>query len=85
MAFYAVGTDPYESMDDLITYKRSQGYPWPVAKAPPDMSQRYNVNIQSIKVAIDGTGVIQYRAGYGKTPAGSWHGLFQNLGAQEGQ
>ena len=79
MAFYAVGTDPFEKLDRLVAYKEQQGYPWPVSTAPSGMLPDYKVTVQSTKVAIDGDGIITFREGYGAKSSDIWRQLFESL------
>jgi hypothetical protein len=81
VSFYAIGIDPYESMNLLIRYKEEQGYPWPVATAPPGMLPAYRIVTQSSKVAIGRDGVITFRAGYGQASRDTWVGVFEELAA----
>lgn len=79
VSFYAIGIDPSESMNILIRYKEEQGYPWPVAVAPPGMLPAYRVITQSTKVAISRDGVITFRAGYGQASRDTWVDVFEDL------
>ncbi|MSQ22865.1 MAG: hypothetical protein EXR53_06145 [Dehalococcoidia bacterium] len=66
-------------MQLLDEYRDSQGHPWPVATAPADMLSDYNIVRQSTKAAIDGTGVIVFRAGYGTESSDTWRKVFSQL------
>ncbi len=79
MAFYAIGTDPFEPLNKLVQYKEAQGYIWPVSMAPAGMLPDYNIIVQSTKVAIDGEGIITFREGYGVKSSDIWRQLFQRL------
>lgn len=79
MVFYAIGIDPTEGLPLLEQYKKAQGYPWPMATASPGMLPDYHVITQSTKVAIDGSGVIIFRAGYGVESPDTWHEVFSQL------
>ena len=79
MAFYAVGTDPFEGLDKLAEYKEHQGYTWPVSTAPVGMLPDYNITVQSTKVAIDSDGIITFREGYGVKSSDIWRQLLESL------
>jgi hypothetical protein len=79
VAFYAIGTDPFEPLDELVQYKEAQGYIWPVSMAPAGMLPDYSILVQSTKVAIDGEGIITFREGYGRKSSDIWRQLFQRL------
>jgi len=79
VAFYAIGTDPFERLDKLVQYKEAQGYIWPVSMAPAGMLPDYSIIVQSTKVAIDGEGIIVFREGYGVKSSDIWRQLFQRL------
>ena len=55
-AFYAVGTDPSEGIEQLVEYADAQGYPWPIAYPGDGMLSDLRVVVQSTKVAFDGQG-----------------------------
>lgn len=63
----------------LVDYKKAQGYPWPVAVAPTGMLPPYNITTQSTKVAINSTGVITFREGYGVKGVEVWRKVFEEL------
>ena len=79
VSFYAIGVDPSESLQLLEQYKQAQGYPWPVATAPPAILPDYKIITQSTKVAIDDAGVITFRAGYGVESSDTWNQVFLQL------
>ena len=79
--FYAVGYDPYESLEVLESYRQEQGYPWPVAVAQGDILRDLDVVIQSTKIAINSQGVITYRAGYYQGGVDQWREVFEELAA----
>ncbi len=81
VAFYAVGTDPSESLEDMERYRDQQGYPWPVAEADRSVLSDFSVFVQSTKVAFDGDGIIVYRDGYGAGDEETWRDIFEELGA----
>lgn len=79
MAFFAVGSDPTESLARLENYRRQEGHPWPVAEGVGTMLRNFNVVQQSTKIAIDSRGLITYRAGYGRGDSNTWRQLFKTL------
>ena len=79
IAFYAVGTDPSESLERLIDYKEQQGYPWPIAYAGEGTIRNFKVLVQSTKIAFDNQGIITYRDGFGRGDADTWRGIFEEL------
>ena len=79
VAFYAIGVDPTESLDQLDSYREKQGYPWPMAVPGPRMLSEFRVLNQSTKVAIDGDGIITYRHGYGRGDETRWRQVFAEL------
>ncbi len=81
VAFYAVGTDPSESLEDMERYRDQQGYPWPVAEANRSVLSDFSVFVQSTKVAFDGDGIIVYRDGYGAGDEETWRDVFEALEA----
>ncbi|MDA0264446.1 MAG: hypothetical protein O3A93_09535 [Chloroflexi bacterium] len=76
---YAVGQSPFEDIDLMEEYRIEQGYPWPVAKIDPNVLKSLNVFVQSTKIALNGDGVITYRAGYGDGGVEVWREVFENL------
>lgn len=83
VAFYAIGVDPTEDIEELEAYRVKQGYPWPVAEAPEGMLPAFRVTTQSTKVAFDSTGVITYRDGYGRGDEETWRRVFEELAASD--
>ena len=79
VAFYAVGVDPTESLDQLESDRENQGYPWPMAIPSPRMLSDFRVIQQSTKVAIGGDGIITYRDGYGRGNETRWRQVFVEL------
>jgi cytochrome oxidase Cu insertion factor (SCO1/SenC/PrrC family) len=77
--FLAIGIDPTEGPDVLRAYHAEQGYPWPAALGNPQTIEAYRVISTSIKYAIDRTGTILYRRGYGVGPQQGWRDLLQQL------
>ena len=80
VAFYAVGQDPTETLDDLERTRRARGYTWPVAESVDDMLRDLRVLMESTKIAFDGDGVIVYTKNGGGGDA-AWPGVFRKLAA----
>ena len=79
VAFYAVGEDPTESLEELQRYRQRAGHPWPVASFDSNIIKGFRVLDRSTKVAINSRGIITYRAGYGRGNADDWHRVFREL------
>jgi hypothetical protein len=77
--FYAVGSDPGESLERLEDYRQGQGYPWPVAVGEGELLRDLEVLVQSTKIAFDANGVITYRSGYGQGGPEEWRQVFEEL------
>ena len=77
--FYAIGQDPFESIEQLESYRKKQGYPWPVAEIDPSVLKDLGVLVQSTKIAVDHQGIIAYRAGYGAGGHSEWREVFVDL------
>ena len=61
VAFIAVGVDPSESADTIISYAERQGYPWEMAIHHGDVMTTFGIRSQPSKVIIDGDGIITLR------------------------
>ena len=79
VAFYAVGTDPTESLEHLEEVRQKADYPWPVAVQNSNLTRDLRVVVQSTKIAFDAQGVIIYREGFGKGGPDEWHQVFKEL------
>ncbi len=79
VAFYAVGSDPTESLEHLEEFRQKAGYPWPVAIPDSNLIRDLSVRVQSTKIAFDAQGMIIYREGYGKGGPDEWHQVFKEL------
>jgi FKBP-type peptidyl-prolyl cis-trans isomerase 2 len=77
--FYAVGSDPGESLERLEDYQQGQNHPWPVAVGEGNLLRELDVLVQSTKIAFDSRGVITYRAGYGQGDPEQWRRVFEEL------
>ena len=77
--FYAIGQSPIESLEKLESDRVKEGYPWPVASIDFGVLKNLRVIRQSTKIAIDDSGVITYRAGYGSGGPSEWRQVFVDL------
>ncbi|SUZ80267.1 uncharacterized protein METZ01_LOCUS33121 [marine metagenome] len=77
--FYAIGQSPFESIDQLESYRVKEGYPWPIAEVNLDTLKELRVLRQSTKIVLDHQGVITYRAGYADGGADTWREVFSDL------
>lgn len=77
--FYAVGTDPFESIQEMEAYREEQGYPWPIAYAGDGMLADFRITSQSTKVVFDSEGIIVYRDTYGRGDAEQWRSVFEEI------
>lgn len=82
--FYAIGQSPFESIETLKTYRKKEGYPWPVAEIDPDILKNLRVLQQSTKIALDHRGIISYRAGYAEGGPDKWREVFDDLVTRAG-
>ena len=79
VAFYLVGQDTTETLDEIIAYKERQGQTWEVAAPNLQLLRDLNVLSQSTKVAFDHNGVIVYRDGYRGGSPDKWRDVFREL------
>ena len=77
--FYAIGQSPFESIDQLESYRVKEGYPWPIAEVNPDILKELRVLRQSTKIVLDHRGVVTYRAGYADGGVNEWREVFSDL------
>ena len=77
--FYAIGQSPFEDLEQLESYRVSEGYPWPVAGIDNGILKALRVIRQSTKIALDHQGVITYRAGYADGGPDEWRQVFTDL------
>ena len=76
--FYAVGQDPNESLELMESYRRKQGYPWPIAETERQTLSSLRVLQQSTKIAVNSEGLIIYRQAHGGNPK-VWKTVFEDL------
>ena len=72
VGFIAVGIDPSETTDTIISYAERQGYPWEMAVHHGDVQSAFGISRQPSKVIIDGDGVITFRAAGRSNNADQW-------------
>ncbi len=77
--FYAIGQSPFESIDQLESYRIKEGYPWPIAEIDTDVLKNLRVLLQSTKIALDHRGIISYRENYARGGAEEWREVFTDL------
>jgi hypothetical protein len=82
VAFYAVGEDPTEPLQELEAFRVEQGHSWPVASAGQNMLADLKVLSRSNKVAFDRRGIITYRGGYGVGDEAQWRKVFEELASR---
>ena len=81
VAFYIVGTNPNESVEELDEDRQKKGLPWPVAYADEGMLASLNIRSQASKIAIGSDGTITHRGGAGMAGYDSWTALFDDIAA----
>ena len=75
----AIDTDPFENPDRIRSFWDANGYSWPVAAAHRDVTVDYRVISQSTSVAVDSSGIIRFRKGYGTKKPDWWKNVFSTL------
>ena len=63
VAFYIVGTSPFESIEQLEEDRQGKDLPWPVAYPDEGMLESLSISSQASKIAIDRDGTITHRYG----------------------
>ena len=81
MDFYGVGFDPTETLDELESYRERNDFVYQAAVGVGRIIPTFNVRSQSTKVAMDGSGVIVYRAGKSGGSDADWRKVFADLAA----
>ncbi len=79
MEFYGIGIDPSETPDELEDLKAREGYAYEIGYPVGNIVADLRILKQSSKVAIDGTGVITYRAGFGGGDVDEWAKMLSDL------
>ena len=80
---YAIGQDLTEGIGKLEGHRSREGLPFPVATVEADVLRSLEVVSQSTKIAVDGDGVITYRAGFGAGES-DWQRVFADLAGGAG-
>ena len=79
VAFYVVGTSPFESIEQLEEDRQGKDLPWPVAYPDEGMLESLSISSQASKIAIDGDGTITHRYGVGRGDYDTWQELFDDI------
>ena len=66
-------------LTELRTFANTQDYPWPVGQADFHIVKAFGVKVQSTKFAINASGYITYRAGFGQGTNEQWKKVFKSL------
>jgi len=83
ITFVPVDIGYNSSLTELKNFSQSENYKWKVGKASADMLKAFGVTIQSTKIAIDRTGTIVYREGYGKGTPEDWLSIIKDMEDQQ--
>ena len=78
VALYAIGQDLTEGIDKLENYRAREDLPFPVATVGNSVLRGLEIVSQSTKIAVDRSGVITYRAGFGAGET-EWQKVFADL------
>ncbi len=79
IAFYLVGTAPYEDIERLEADRVAKGLAWPVAYPGEEMLPALNISRQASKIAIGRDGTITHRYGVGRGDYDSWGEMFEDM------
>ncbi len=77
--FYAIGQSRFESIEQLESDRKKEGYPWPIAAIGTDVLKDLRVLQQSTKIALEHHGIISYRENYARGGAEEWREVFTDL------
>ena len=75
----AVDVDPSEKAEKILSYKESEGFPWPMTTADVQMLKEYHVTRQAAHMTLDANGVVVSGVSYRGETEESWRKLFENL------
>ena len=75
----AIDVDPLESTDTILSYKKAEGFSWPMTATDVDVVRSYNVTRQAAHMALDANGVVFSGIKYGSENAADWRRLFEAL------
>ena len=76
-----MAASPAETLEILEQDRQKNGYPWPVAELTGTGLRDFKVVSQSTKIALDASGVITYREGFGGGDLEKWQSVFESLAA----
>ena len=79
MGILAVNIDPLETAEQILAYKQSEGFVWPMTVADVQVVRNYNVTRQAAYVTLDSDGVVSTSVTYGSESAEDWRELFEAL------
>ena len=79
-----MASNPAETLQVLEQDRQKNGYPWPVAELTGSGLRDFKVVSQSTKIAVDSSGVITYREGFGGGDLKKWQSVFESLAAGSG-
>ena len=71
--------DPLETAEQILAYKQSEGFVWPMTVADVQVVRNYNVTRQAAYVTLDPDGVVSTSVTYGSETAEDWRELFEAL------
>ena len=71
--------DPLETAEQILAYKQSEGFVWPMTVADVQVVRNYNVTRQAAYVTLDSDGVVSTSVTYGSENADDWRELFEAL------
>ena len=75
----AVNVDPLETAEEILSYKRAEGFSWPMTTADAEVVRSYNVTRQAAYVALNSNGVVFSSVAYGSKDTDDWRELFEAL------
>ncbi len=84
IGFYIVASNPGETVETLERDRQNNGYPWPVAELTDSGLKDFKVVSQSTKIALNTSGVITYREGFGGGDLNKWREIFASLATSRG-
>ena len=79
VGFLAVNVDPLQSTEEILSYKKAEGFSWPMTAADTEVVKSYNVTRQAAHVTINSNGVVLSSVTYGSENAEDWRELFEAL------
>lgn len=75
----AVDVGHESQLTELRAFAETQDYPWPVGQTDVQTLKAFGVIVQSTKIAIDATGTIIYRSGFGQGTNKEWSEVFRTM------